>query len=265
MLIDGKAIAQDIADELRKRPTPKKKLVGLVGGDDLALVRFLEMKQVFAQELGVRFDLITLDAHATTATVVALISGFANDMDVGGIAIELALPAALDQFSILDAVPIDKDIECLASANLGLFFEGRSAILPPAVGTTATILRTLSIDSLATKSVVVLGAGFLIGQPVAHWFRQRARKVTVLRSVSTDEDRESALREADIVVTGVGKKGLVTGVMIKPGAIVIDFGFPADVDAKSIDAAGGIVTPTPRGTGPILIAELFRNFYFLSK
>ncbi len=264
MLIDGKKIARGIVDELRAQPTPTKKMIAIVVGDDAALVHFLRLKGKFAAELGVRFVLKEFSRDVTTAELCRSVKTYSDDPDVGAVVIELPLPASIDAQAVLDMVSPAKDPECLTTANLQLFSDHRSSILPPAVATTRTIIESLRIENLAQKNAVVLGAGFLVGAPVAHWLAPHVRHVTVLRRASTDEERTRALASADIIVTGVGKKGLVTGDMIKPGVIVIDFGYPADVDFKSIAAAHGIVTPTPGGTGPILIAELFRNFYTLS-
>ena len=264
MLIDGKRIARQIFDELRAQPTPAKKMVAIAAGDDAALVHFLRLKGKFAAELGVQFELKEFSNNVTTKELCSAVKAFADDDHVGAVIIELPLPSAVDAQAVLDVVPPSKDPECLTTANLKLFSDHRSSILPPAVATTQTIIESLRIENLAQKNAVIVGAGFLVGAPVAHWLTPIVRHVDVLRRASTDDERRAALASADIIVTGVGKRGLVTGEMIKSGAIVIDFGYPADVDWKSIDAVGGIVTPTPGGTGPVLITELFRNFYSLT-
>lgn len=255
MLIDGKAIARKIFYELRARPKPNKKMVAVVAGDDPALVHFLQLKGKFAAQLGIPFVLKEFSPESTTEELRCAVVAFSDDPDVGAVIIELPLPRHIDARVVLDAVATSKDPECLATG---------SSCLPPAVATVKTILEELSVGALMHKHVTLVGAGVLVGGPVARWLEGRVKSVTILRSTSTNEERMAALCAADIIVTGVGKRGLVTGVMVKPGVIVIDFGYPADTDWKSIDSAGGIVTPTPGGTGPILIAELFRNFYQLS-
>ncbi len=255
MLIDGKRIARTIFDELRAQPTPDKKMIAVVASDDPALARFLRLKGKFAAELGVLFELQTFSSRSTTDELCRAVKTFSDDPAVGAVIIELPLSRHIDARAVLNAVPPSKDPEGLSFGSLGL---------PPAAATVRTILDELHVQDLQKKQATIVGAGPLVGQPVAHWLEGRVKHVTVLRSSSTDEERQAALCVADIIVTGVGKPALVTGTMITPGAIVIDFGYPADADWKSIDAAGGVVTPTPGGTGPILIAELFRNFYLQS-
>lgn len=255
MLIDGKAIARRIFNELRAQSKPNKKMIAIVAGDDPALVHFLRLKGKLAVDLGISYELHKFSSQSTTSELHHAVAAFSDDPTVGAVIIELPLPRHVDAQAVLDAVSPSKDPECLTTESHGL---------PPAVATVKTILEAVRVQNFEQKQAVVLGAGFLVGKPVARWLESRVKNVTVLRSASTNDERRHALRDADIIVTGVGKPGLVTGAMIKPGAIVIDFGYPADTDWKSIDAAGGIVTPTPGGTGPVLIAELFRNFYKLA-
>lgn len=184
---------------------------------------------------------------------------------VVGIIVQLRIPnySREETQRVLDAVPYNKDIDCLGVRRSAEFYAHplEAKIVPPAAGAVKSILAALNVGDLPGKKAVVYGFGRLVGQPAESWLRAAGAEITVLRSASTDEERVRALSGADIIVTGVGKpeEVRISGATIKPGAIVIDFGYPADVDAASIDKAGGIVTPTPGGTGPILVAELFRN------
>ncbi len=159
----------------------------------------------------------------------------------------------------------------MSEAALGAFYTGRSAIVPPAAGTVAEILKLEKRDLRGLK-VAMVGAGFLIGKPVGFWLQDKVAELVVLDSKVKDLPAE--LADADIVISGAGQPGLFSAKQIKEGAVVIDFGFsradgpngrimgdfdPAGADAKRVD-----YTKTPGGTGPVLVAKLFENFYTLN-
>ena len=191
----------------------------------------------------------------------------AGDPTVVGAIVQLKIPdyGKEETQKVLNAIPPGKDIDCLGEEWSRRFYDDpiNSKIAPPAAGAVRTILDALNVRDLRGKKAVVYGFGRLVGQPANAWLVSVGADVTVIRTIATDEERRRALGAADIVVTGVGKPGLVTGGMVCPGTIVIDFGYPAASDAASIDAIGGLVTPTPGGTGPLLVAELFRNLFKL--
>jgi methylenetetrahydrofolate dehydrogenase (NADP+)/methenyltetrahydrofolate cyclohydrolase len=188
----------------------------------------------------------------------------------GGVIVQLPLPEQLNWYYVLNAIPKEKDVDVLSERSLGAFYVGRSGVLPPAVGAVDEILSTLNVE-LSTRSVAIVGLGLLVGRPIANWIMRRAKETILLRSVSN----LGLLKHADIVITGVGKAGLIVPEMLKDGAGVIDFGYgmrdgkySGDFDARR-PAAGdsrlAFYTPTPGGTGPLLVAKLFENFYELNR
>ncbi|MDO8585160.1 MAG: bifunctional 5,10-methylenetetrahydrofolate dehydrogenase/5,10-methenyltetrahydrofolate cyclohydrolase [bacterium] len=266
MLIDGRTIAAEVVAELKakKRDFAGKKMLGILVGDNAASLSFLRQKQQTASELGVQFEVVQIAAPITEAELITRIKKLTADAAVTGAIVQLPIAGeSIDTPRVLDAVPYEKDVDCLGDRRSREYYANplTAAIAPPAVGTVKTILRRLGITDVKGKSVVVYGYGRLVGKPVAAWGVASGAIVTILRRNSTREEIASALGNSDIIVTGVGQKNLISVADVRPGTIVVDFGYPADIDAVAAHGRGILVTPTPGGTGPVLVAELFRNLY----
>lgn len=266
MLIDGKKIAAEIIAELKaqKRNFDGKKVLGILVGDNAASLSFLRQKQQTASELGIQFDIARIAAPVSEQKLAEEVAKLTADPDVIGAIVQLPIPIEnADTQAVLNAVPYEKDIDCLSDRRAEEFYHhpAISPIAPPAVGTVKRILKSVGIADVRGKRVTVYGFGRLVGKPVAAWFSAAGAHVTILRRISMREEVVAELGTADIIVTGVGQQNLINVADVRSGAIVIDFGYPADIDAVAADKRGIIVTPTPGGTGPVLVAELFRNLY----
>lgn len=260
IIVDGKKLAGEIIDSLKKLPKPQKKIAAIFVGDSLASESFLKQKEKAANQLGVAFQLHRFPELISENDLKNKISGIASDPSVGGVIIQLPLPPQFNRNSILAALNPENDLDALITD---------SRVLPPAVETVKDILASLSFNLLG-KTVAVVGQGFLVGKPVGKWLENRCQRVIKMNSKSD----LSQIREADLVITGVGKAGLIKPDLLKSGAGLIDFGFSA-VDGKirgdfassqlmTDDSQLSFYTPTPGGTGPVLVAELFKNFYKLA-
>ena len=290
-IIDGKAIAENILNKLKAQPMPKKFLGAVLVGDDKSSISFLKQKEKAAKELGVDFRLYQFPREIKNDELRREVGKIAAHKTCGGVIIQLPLPEQLNQYYILNAIPKEKDIDVLSERALGAFYAGRSEVLPPAVGTVEKIVENCQLK-IENYSVAIVGLGLLVGRPVANWIMRRAKETILLRSVSD----LTFLKQADLVITGVGSAGLITPEMLKDGAAVIDFGYgvldgkySGDLDTRplqiencsSADLSAEILmkaetlmkadkvkinfyTPTPGGTGPILVAKLFENFYKLN-
>lgn len=242
---------------LRALPAPELSIGAVLVGSDLSSKSFMRQKRIAADFLGIRFEVRELPQESTTDEVLAVVVELGNDRAVGGIIIQLPLPQQVNRSRVLAAVPADKDVDCLTPQNLAAFGQG-SDLMPPAAGALEAIARSLMLR-LGSVRAAVVGSGLLVGRPAATFLATRAKSVEVI-----GEGGELAhLLRADLVVSGTGKKNLITADLVRPGAVVIDFGYPHDADFEAIAAKGGIVTPTPGGTGPIVVAKLFENFYRL--
>jgi len=270
MIIDGKKIASDILAELKNRPQPKKFFGAVLVGDDLASVNFLRQKESVAKELGIEFRLYRLPGESTTDDLRREIARLATPKTCGGCIVQLPLPENVNKYYVLNAIPKEKDVDLLSEQALGGFYTGRSKVAPPSVAAVEEILRRTNHE-LRELKVILIGAGFLIGKPVGFWLQDKVAELTVFDKHM--KNIRTRLKDADVVVSGAGVKNLFSAGDLKEGALVIDFGFNqeggkifGDFDASSVSSRESMIqyTPTPGGTGPILVAKLFENFYALN-
>lgn len=257
MVIDGRAIAQKIVDELKTKNKPNKSLVVILVGDNKASISFLKQKEKLAKNLGINFQLKQF-SDINEEYLINEIEKLNSDNAVGGIIVQLPLPEEINKNKILSKINIKKDVDALA---------GQEFVLPLSVEVVGDILRIMNYE-LRIKTVVVVGAeGFLVGRPISRWLEGKCEKLIKLDL----GDDLSQIKEADLVISGVGKSGLIRPDMLKEGVGVIDFGYDmkdgklsGDFDSDNLQPKIWY-TPTPGGTGPILVAEIFKNFYKLSK
>ncbi len=270
--IDGQKIAQEILKELKIKfqKLPPKIFAAVIVGEDPANLTFLNQKQKFAKELDIDFRIYKFASDITNDKLRKEIVRISKSSRVGGIIIQLPLPAHLNRQAILNAVGKEKDVDCLSERSLGGFYTDRW-ILPPAVGTVKKILETIKFNLEDKKVAVVGAAGFLVGRPISIWLINKVAELYLLDKYT--EDLTKGLKATDLVITGVGKAGLIKPEMLKEGAGIIDFGC-SFVDGKirgdfdfgpsaNSDLRLAFYTPTPGGTGPILVAQIFSNFYTL--
>lgn len=276
MVIDGTKIAEEILAKLKTRVRTNKFFAVFLVGESPASASFLAIKERTAKELGVDFRVYQFPETAGKDTLRREVLKVVSRARCGGAIVQLPLPAAADPQYVLNAIPREKDADVLGERALGAFYAGRNPVLPPAVGVVEEVLRAVNI-SLDGKKAAVVGLGMLVGKPVAVWLEGKVSELFLLDKGSN----LSVLEDADIVVCGAGMPQLVKPEMLKAGALVVDFGYGTiagkvfgDFDssslttsAKSGSASGGKnlkFTPTPGGTGPILVAKLFENFFTLA-
>lgn len=255
-IIDGKKIAEGLLAELKKRPAPKKFLAAVLVGSDPASASFVAQKEKIARILGIDFRVTECLPDVSERELVDAIRAFVDDRACGGIVLQLPLPTHLDRAQVIAAIPLEKDVDALRGGDL---------VLPPAVGAVQEILK---IENL---TVAVVGMGFLVGQPIAKWLKGKSKELIAL-DIGDDLAR---LKDADVVILGTGKAGLVKPEMLKNDVLVVDFGYSRDESGNlrgDFDSSHQSLvmsqelafTPTPGGTGPILVAKLFENFYTLN-
>lgn len=272
MVINGWRIAQEILEELKKKIFSKGlklELAAILIGDDSGLKKFVELKDKAAKSIGIESQSYFFPDNISEEDLIKGVQNISADPGVNGIFIELPLPKHINTQNILNAIPSDKDLDALSKPLQEKFFSGDFYVLPPAVESVKMIFEKYNIEPQG-KKVAIFGYGFLVGKPVAYWLEKQGAEISVIRSKTENPGELS--RQADIVITGVGKPGLVTGDMVKHGATVIDFGYgknPAgkmigDVDFDSVSSKASLITPVPGGMGPILIAAVLKNLVKLS-
>lgn len=275
MKIDGRKIAEEIRVKIKKsfdfaQDVKKTHILAVVyAGENSASESFIKIKEKTAKELGVDFRVYKFSEDISNGKLREEVVKIGKQGVVGGLIVQLPLPLKINKQRILNAIPEEKDVDCLSEKNLGKLAGGREKILPPAVETVREILSIKEIDSRFHGNdmmVAVVGAGFLTGKPIAAWLVGKAKEIAIF-----DEGSDlSELKKYDLVITGVGKAGIVKPEFLKDGAGVIDFGYEGGKGDLDVDASDekeleklAFYTPTPGGTGPILVAKLFENFFKL--
>lgn len=275
--IDGKKIAAEILAKLKSLPRAKKFFGVVLVGNDPSSISFIKQKEKIAQELGADFRLYKFPAEIKNDELRDEVRKIAEHKTCGGVIAQLPLPEQINAQYILNTIPREKDVDVLGERALGAFYAGRNPILPPAVGVVEEVLRATGY-MLQDKNVAVVGLGPLVGKPVSMWLLKKSKGLILLHQGGDF----SELKKADVVITGVGQAGLIKPEMLKNGAGVIDFGYDGgvgDFDAESLEIGNCLpagapaqtgkleidfYTPTPGGTGPILVAKVFENFYELN-
>jgi 5,10-methylene-tetrahydrofolate dehydrogenase/methenyl tetrahydrofolate cyclohydrolase len=269
--IPGKVIAQKIISDLKKLPPPGKILAAVLVGDDTDSQNFLREKEKIGRQLGVRFKRYKLPGDWSPDQLRREVGRIALQKSVGGLLVQLPLPNKVNPYYVINAVPREKDVDVLGERALGAYYSGRNKIIPPAVATLEEVLKSVGFD-VAGKKVAVVGPGLLIGKPASLWLLGRVKNLFVI-DIGGDY---SSLKMADLVVCGSGAAGFIKPNMLKDGAGVVDFGYGRNEAGKLVGdfAANELTdndnerlafyTPTPGGTGPVLIAELFNNFFKLT-
>ncbi|MDO8470148.1 MAG: bifunctional 5,10-methylenetetrahydrofolate dehydrogenase/5,10-methenyltetrahydrofolate cyclohydrolase [bacterium] len=294
MVINGKRMAQDVIGHLKALPRPDRFLVAIVARTDEATQSFIRQKERTAHELGINFRVYQCSGSVTTDEVAGTVLAYVADPACGGIVIQLPLPPQVSLAAVLAELPVEKDVDAIGEQAIRALAAGTAQVLPPAVGTVRhIILSILGIPQeampgeedgavtawLSSRRVAILGRGILVGQPVARWLEG---KVPNLTTIDVGDDH-SPVRDADLVVSGMGQAGGLKPNDLRPGTTVIDFGYSkvtgneqevigkkisGDLDTSELQTSNLQrinFTPTPGGTGPILVAQLFENFYELNQ
>lgn len=261
MIIDGRAIARDILRQARKevRELPRTIMVRAVTMQPgRATESYLAMKARRAGSAGMMLEIIRLSDTATTEDVIDALAAPGAD----ALLVQLPLPDVIDTDAVLNSIPLEKDADVLSRSAHHAFDEGSAeALLPPVVEAVKEILERSGVSPKG-KQVVVVGNGWLVGEPCATWLSLTGARVTTITRESGDL---SSLKEADIIVSGAGSPGLIQPHHLKPGVVLIDAGTSESGGAIVGDASSGcadiasVFTPVPGGVGPIAVACLFRN------
>ncbi len=268
-IIDGKALAAKIRAELKEKIKQSGREVGLaviIVGDDPASCVYVRNKTKACEETGIRSDTYALPATVSQAELEALIARLGKDDRVHGILLQLPLPEGLDAESALGKIPAEKDVDGFSAGNLGKLVLGKETI---AACTPLGIMKMLESAGISPrgKHAVVLGRSETVGKPMALLLLNADATVTICHSRTTN--LKDICREADILISAVGKPKFVTEDMVKEGAVVIDVGINrneagklcGDVDFEKVAPKTSWITPVPGGVGPMTIATLLCNTF----
>ena len=270
-LIDGKAIAASLRQQIAKRVAERRELgkrapglaVILVGSDPASQV-YVSHKRKDCEEVGFVSQAYDLPASTSQADLMALIDKLNDDPSIDGILVQLPLPEHLDASLLLERIRPDKDVDGFHPYNIGRLAQRMPLLRPCTPKGIMTLLQSTGTDLYGLHAVVV-GASNIVGRPMAMELLLAGCTVTVTHRFT--KDLAMHVSQADIVVVAAGKPGLVQGEWIKPGAIVIDVGINRQADGKLIgdvvyDTAlprASWITPVPGGVGPMTRACLLEN------
>lgn len=268
VVIDGKQIAASYRETLKERVSalrargivPKLKVILI--GDDPASHSYVRGKERAAAEIGIDSQVIRFDETISEREVLELIDSMNEDDELHGILVQLPLPKHIDENRVIMRISPDKDVDGFHPTNVGKMMLGLETLLPCTPHGILHLVKTQT--DLVGKHVVVVGRSQIVGKPVGMLFLNESATVTYCHSKTVDLG--AMTRQADILIVAVGRAGLVTNEMVKPGAIVIDVGvnrvdnrLVGDVDFDGVRDVAGAITPVPGGVGPMTITMLMHN------
>jgi 5,10-methylene-tetrahydrofolate dehydrogenase/methenyl tetrahydrofolate cyclohydrolase len=278
-IIDGKAIAQKINDEVCTEVTkrtaagnPPPTLATVLVGDRTDSVTYVSFKGKACLESGMGSISEHLPADATQEHVENLVRRLNADPKVSGILVQLPMPAHIDEERVLSLINSEKDVDGFSPNNIGrLAQKGRQPLFVPCTPAGCIYLLEQAGVQIEGANAVVLGRSNIVGMPVALLLISRNATVTVCHSHT--RDLPAIVRQADILIAAIGKMEMVRGDWIKPGAAVIDVGINekpdptkkkgyrlvGDVNFEEAVQVAGSITPVPGGVGPMTIAMLMKN------
>ncbi|MSV02221.1 bifunctional methylenetetrahydrofolate dehydrogenase/methenyltetrahydrofolate cyclohydrolase FolD [Staphylococcus aureus] len=275
-ILDGKQIAKDYRQGLQDQVEALKekgftpKLSVILVGNDGASQSYVRSKKKAAEKIGMISEIVHLEETATEEEVLNELNRLNNDDSVSGILVQVPLPKQVSEQKILEAINPEKDVDGFHPINIGkLYIDGQTFVPCTPLGI-MEILKHADID-LEGKNAVVIGRSHIVGQPVSKLLLQKNASVTILHSRS--KDMASYLKDADVIVSAVGKPGLVTKDVVKEGAVIIDVGntpdengkLKGDVDYDAVKEIAGAITPVPGGVGPLTITMVLNNTLLAEK
>ena len=262
IIVDGKKIAEELKLEIKEKldTTNKLKMVAVLVGDNPVSANYVKYKKSFGANLGVEVVMYEFEDTISQIELEQEILKLADDDSIDGIIVQLPLPLDLDTKKILSLIPTSKDVDALGEVP---------TCLSPVVRAVSEILTRYEVEVM-NKNIVVIGDGKLVGRPVAIWLASLGAQVTQVKNQQSVEDLTNILQKADIIISGVGKPGLVTKEMIREGVILIDAAtseeggkLTGDISKDCLEKSA-LFTPVPGGLGPITMAMLFMNLVDLN-
>lgn len=268
-VIDCKAISKQcrerIKNEVKKLGFPPGLAVILVG-DDPASMTYVNNKKKACDEVGFHSEILYMSKDSTTTDVVDAVERFANRDDIQGIMVQLPMPEHIDENAVISAIPFEKDVDALTATSMGKLVLNNAVYKPCTPSGILLILKCLGVP-LSGANCVIIGRSNIVGKPLAAMLTQEDATVTLCHSKT--KNLASITRQADILISAVGKPNFITADMVSEGAIVIDVGINrtdtgklvGDVCFDEVKNIAGAITPVPGGIGVMTVTSLLTNTY----
>lgn len=271
-IINGRKIRDALLETIKKEVALlsfQPVFCDVLVGEDMVSEQYVKMKDKTATAVGIKFHNAHFPATITTEELIKEIQNLNNIPNMCGVIVQLPLPISIDTQKVLNAIDPVVDVDCLGIHASEKFYQNVSHLAPPTANASVYILKSLHID-LSNKKIVVLGNGELVGRPVSALLKFLGLSVdTITRNT---EKKEDLLKNADIIISGMGNGKYINSDMVKQGVIIIDAGtsesgsgIVGDVDFESMKDMQGFISPVPGGVGPVTIAMLLQNVLTVAK
>lgn len=268
--IEGKLLAARVKERVAAGVAQLKEkgiepcLAVIMVGENPASQVYVKGKVKDCAECGIKSLEIHLPAETTQDELLQKLAELADDASVHGLLVQLPLPAHIDEKTVIEAIPPQKDVDGFTAVNVGRMMIGEECFLPCTPAGCMEMIRSTGV-SISGKNAVVIGRSNIVGKPAAMLLLRENATVTICHSRT--ENLKQVCANADILVAAVGRAGFVTGDMVKPGAVVIDVGINrnaqgklcGDVDYDAAAEKAGYITPVPGGVGLMTRAMLMQN------
>ena len=268
--IDGKAISQQIKDEVKESVAAMAAegkqvcLAVILVGEDPASQVYVGNKKKACEYTGIRSESFELPESTSQEELLKLIDDLNQREDINGILVQLPLPKHIDEKSVINAISPDKDVDGFHPVSVGRLSIGEKGFLPCTPAGVIELLKRSDIP-MSGKHCVVIGRSNIVGKPMALLMLRQNATVTICHSKT--ENLKEICKQADILIAAVGKPKMIDKSYVKEGATVIDVGIHrlegkklcGDVDFEDVSEVAGAMTPVPGGVGPMTIAMLMKN------
>jgi len=267
-ILSGKKLAELVREDIAKKVSEsgiKPGLAVLIAGEDEASKIYVGSKEKAALGCGFHSVVERKSADLTMDEALAIITKWNSDPAIDGILVQLPLPAGLDERKLLQAIDPSKDVDGFHYENIGRLYAKSAGTIPCTPLGIMVMIQELGFET-AGKNAVVLGRSNIVGKPMAQLLMD-AGQSTVTICHSKTSDIAGFVKNADIVVSAMGVRGVVKNEDFKPGALIIDVGMhrtetggvTGDLDYKELIDLSSYITPVPKGVGPMTIAMLLQN------
>lgn len=269
-ILDGKAIAAKIKEELVLKINEIKESRGItlglatvLTGNDEASIAYVNSKEKVCKSLGIYTENYIMGDDITTLDVINLINKLNNDSNIHGILLQLPLLKKIDEQKVIQAIDPKKDVDGITPYNIGKLFAGQKCLVPCTAKGILKLIQSTNVN-ISGLNTVVIGRSTIVGKPAAALLLSENATVTICHSRT--KALEEYTKKADVIVSAVGKVGIITGNMVKEGAIVIDAGtrvvnnkLVGDVVFDEVSKIASYITPVPGGVGSMTTTMLIEN------
>lgn len=269
-VINGKELVSSVREQYKRETAELARqgiqpgLAVILVGDDAASAVYVRNKAKACEEAGIYSAVHRLPAETSQEELLGLIGDLNADARINGILVQLPLPKHIDEDTVIDAIDVNKDVDCFHPVNVGNLMIGKQGFLPCTPAGVIEILKRMNVE-IAGKHAVIIGRSNIVGKPMAMLLLRENATVTICHSKTPN--MEEITKQADILVAAVGRARMIQSRHVKPGAVVVDVGInrlengklAGDVDTEDVLETAGMITPVPGAVGPMTITMLLKN------